>query len=275
MTSAKRPGSAPLRHFLRRRAVGVAVVLFTVPAAGDPSKVAPTPAADSGLRGVEILLRPAVGGPLPDSPVRFVRAGDVPLANDPGALLRGSAPWATGFAGQLAVGYRFRPLISAGVRGGYRWTVGANLPDGSTHLTRTGWDVGFYARIFPLARVASIAPHVDPWISIGVGYQRDSQSFRRTLTNGDDANILGNVSIAHHSIAAPAALGIDIRFAPMLAIGPSIEAAIHSPIAGCVSTKTPGSAAVTYCSDAAPGRTFLEARPYLAWNAGLDVKLTF
>lgn len=271
MRTATRPGGArQVRAFVLQ-----AVLVFVFVTVATPAAAGPARGDERGLRGIEIVLRPVVGGPLPDSPVRFVPAGLVPLANDPGALLQGAQPWALGLGGQLALGYRFHPLMSAGLRGGYRWTVGANLPDGSTHLSRTGWDVGFYTRVFPFARVASVAPHVDPWIGIGIGYARDAQSLRRTLTVADSANVLGDVRIAHHAVTVPAALGIDIRFAPFLSVGPSFEAAFHSPIAGCVETSAPGSAAVTYCSNTSPGKTFLEARPYLAWNAGLDVKLTF
>ena len=153
--------------------------------------------------------------------------------------------------------------------------TGTNLLDGSTNLSRIGWDVGFYARLYPLAVARGISRYFNPWVSMGVGYQHDRQSFRKTLTIADSANILADIAIDHHALSMPLGIGLDVRVVKFLSVGPSFELVVDMPVAGCVSTRAPGSSTPTYCSRSDPGKEFLAAATYLAWNAGLDVKLTF
>src|SRR5687768_414272 len=71
-------------------------------------------ASERGLRGFELMLRPAWGSGGSKSPVVYERA---PLAYhpDPGTVYDGSAsPYGGGFAGQLSAGYRFLPVLSIG-----------------------------------------------------------------------------------------------------------------------------------------------------------------
>jgi hypothetical protein len=231
----------------------------------------------AGLKGFELMLRPSFGGAPSDSPVKIIPNGRV--QGDFGTLLSGaSTPWSSGFVGQAAIGYRFLPLLSAGLRGGFRSSSASNLPDGSTDLSRSGWDAGFYARVYPLALTPSIAKYLDPWVGVGVGYQRDSQSFKKNVAVTDGKNVgsvNADIAIDHHAISIPLSIGVDYRVLSFLSVGPSFEVAVNAPVAGCVATSAAGTSGSSYCTNSDPGKSFLKADTYLAWNAGLDVKVTF
>ncbi len=253
------------------------LLLASAPAlAAEPSAEAPKAEAPAaGLKGFELMLRPSFGGAPSDSPVKFAPQNGVQFQGDPGALLKGASPWGSGFVGQASVGYRFIPLMSAGLRAGFRRVSGSDLDDGSTNLSRTGWEGGFYLRLYPAAAAPSVSKYVDPWVSVGVGYQNDAQSFKRRIATSNGGNVQGDVSLDHHAISVPIAIGVDYRVTKFLSLGPSFELGVNSPIAGCMSTSAPGFAGTTYCSNAEPGKNFVKAETYLAWNAGLDAKVTF
>ena len=121
----------------------------------------PVAADDAHLRGLELMLRPALGAASSDSPVRYqARAGVTGL--DPGALLTGASPYGLGFVGQGFVGYRFHPVISAGLHAGFRTSSASRLSDGSSDLSRSAWDAGLYVRGYPLALHDKIRRHLDP-----------------------------------------------------------------------------------------------------------------
>jgi hypothetical protein len=243
--------------------------------AAEPGEAPKAEDSSAGLKGIELMLRPSFGGAPSDSPVKFAPQNGVQFQGDPGALMKGASPWGNGFVGQASVGYRFIPLLSAGVRAGFRSASGSNLDDGSTKLSRTGWDGGLYLRFYPAAAAPSVSRYVDPWISAGIGYQRDTQSFQKGLPTSNGGSVQADVTLDHHAISVPIALGVDYRVTKFLSLGPSFELAINNPIAGCVSTAAAGFAGSTYCSNTDPGKNFVKAETYLAWNAGLDAKVTF
>jgi len=250
--------------------------------AGEPAAAAPAEKSDpktedptSGLKGFELLLRPSFGGAPSDSPVRFQPSGGAQVQGDPGALLQGASPWSPGFVGQAAVGYRFLPFLSAGLRAGIRTSSGTNLSDGSQNLSRTSWDAGFYVRAYPLAGVESISKYIDPWVGTGIEYMRDTQSFQRNLPTSTGGSVLGDVSLDHHAIAIPMAIGVDYRVTRFLSLGPSFEYTLANANAACAKTSAPGFSGSTYCSNEAPGSSFIKAQSYGVWTAGLDAKLTF
>lgn len=229
----------------------------------------------AGLKGFELMLRPSFGGAPSDSPVKFAPQNNVQFQGDPGALMKGASPWGYGFVGQASVGYRFIPFVSAGLRGGFRSASGSNLDDGSTKLSRSGWDAGLYARFYPAVFAPSVSQHLDPWFSVGIGYQQDNQSFQRGLGAPGGATVQADVSLQHHAVSVPLAIGVDYRVTKFLSLGPSFELAINNRIAGCVTTSATGFAGSTYCSNTEPGKNFIKAETYAAWNAGLDAKVTF
>jgi len=235
-----------------------------------------TPKAEdptAGLKGFELMLRPSFGGAPSDSPVRFKPDPGVQVQGSPGDILNGASPWSPGFVGQAAVGYRFLPFLSAGLRAGIRTSSGSSVSDGSRDLSRTAWDAGFYVRAYPLSGVESISRYIDPWVATGVTYMRDTQSFSRAIPT-TAGNLDGNVSLDHHSVAIPMAIGVDYRATKFLSVGPSFEYTLASAVAGCAKTTVAGNE-TSYCSNETPGSTFIKAQSYGVWTAGLDAKVTF
>ncbi len=228
---------------------------------------------DAHLRGLEITVRPAFGGAPSGSPVQVQNNGR--FRGDAGSLLNGTAtPYGTGFVGQAMLGYRFHPIVSGGLRGGFRNASASGLSDGSTGLSRSSWDAGFYVRAYPLALNEKVRKYVDPWASVGVEYMRDLQTFKRDIPTSGGGNVNANWTIDHHAVAVPLAVGIDYRVLPMLSVGPSFEYTIASPIAGCMRSEATGFQPVAYCSNESPGSNFVHADSYGVWTAALDVKLT-
>lgn len=239
-----------------------------------PAAVAPAPPTDEHLRGLEIMVRPGYGSAASDSPIRFQPRPGVRTAGDPGALLQGAAPYSGGFVGQAFLGFRFHPVISGGLRGGLRMTSAAALSDGSTNLSRSSWDAGFYVRGYPLALNEAVRKHIDPWISVGVEYMRDTQSFQRSVPTSTGAAVNADVTLDHHAVAVPISVGVDYRVHPMLSIGPSFEYALSNAIAGCVKQAAAGFTSTTLCSNEAPGNQAIKANGYGVWSASLDLKVT-
>lgn len=267
-----------LSHRLSLASLAASMLLVPATAlAAEPGAEASKPNAEedssAGLKGLELMLRPSFGGAPSDSPVKFTPSPN--FADDPGALMKGASPWSNGFVGQVSVGYRFIPLLSAGLRGGFRSASGTNLDDGSTKLSRTGFDGGLYLRLYPAVVAPNVSKYIDPWVSVGVGYANDSQTFQKGVATSNGGNVQADVSLTHHAISVPIAIGVDYRVTKFLSVGPSFELAINNPIAGCVSTSASGFAGSTYCSNTEPGKSFVKAETYAVWNAGLDAKVTF
>jgi hypothetical protein len=260
-----------LASFVASTLLVPATALAAEPGAEQPK--AEDPAA--GLKGFELMLRPSFGGAPSDSPVKFAPQNGVQFQGDPGALMKGASPWGYGFVGQASVGYRFIPFVSAGLRGGFRSASGSNLDDGSKNLSRSGFDAGFYARFYPAVFAPELSKHLDPWFSVGIGYANDKQSFQKGLAASNGTTVQADVSLEHHAVTVPLAIGVDYRVTKFLSLGPSFELAINNPVAGCVSTSATGFAGTSYCSSSEPGKNFVKAETYMAWNAGLDAKVTF
>jgi hypothetical protein len=253
--------------------VAAALLVPATALAGEPGPEQPKADQDSsaGLKGFELMLRPGFGGAPSDSPVKVSPNGAQPGTP---TLLTGASPWSSGFVGQASVGYRFIPFMSAGLRAGFRSVSASNPGDGSTNLSRTGWDGGLYLRFYPAVFAPAVSKHIDPWVSLGVGYSNDSQSLKKPLSVQGVGNIQADISVDHHAVAVPIAVGVDYRVAKFLSVGPSFELAINNPIAGCVATSAPGLVGSTVCSNTETGKN-VKAETYLAWNAGLDAKVTF
>jgi hypothetical protein len=221
------------------------------------------------------MLRPGFGGAPSDSPVRFEPDSGANVAGDPGALMKGATPWGPGLVGDATLGYRFLPFLSAGLRGGIRTASGSNVSDGSTGLSRVGWSAGFYVRAYPLAGLASVSKYVDPWVGTGVMYMRDTQSFQRAVATSGGGSVNADISLDHHAVAIPLAIGVDYRVTKFLSLGPSFEYTLANAVAACAKTSAAGFAGTSYCSNEAPGDSFVKAKPYGVWSAGLEAKLTF
>ena len=139
-----------IRFLLSALVASSALLVSAMALAGEPGGEQPKAEnPNAGLKGFELMLRPSFGGAPSDSPVKFAPSNGVKLGFDPGSLMKGASPWGYGFVGQASVGYRFAPFLSAGLRGGFRSASGQNLDDGSTNLTRSGFDAGAYVRFYP------------------------------------------------------------------------------------------------------------------------------
>lgn len=233
--------------------------------AGHSARAAETtpaePANDDrrGLTGLELTLRPAVGAAASDSPVRL--APGVPSAGRL-SLLSGASPYGPGLVATGMLGYRFLPFFSAGARLGIRQDSAAKLAD-APWLNRSAFDVGVYARVYPLATRPSWSRYVDPWISTGLVYMRDNQAARTAA---------GTEALDHFAVGVPIGIGLDWRVLPQLAIGPSFEYEVALGGSGC-DTIDGGGRSSTVCTGDAP-RT-LEAKVYGVWSTGIDLRVTF
>jgi len=262
---------SPLR---RLPAFALALVITLASAAAAAQSAAAEPAkADSHQRGLELMLRPAWGAAAADSPVRYQASPRVKLG-EPGALLQGATPYGAGFIGQGFIGYRFHPIFSAGLRAGFRTTSAATLTDGSASLARSAWDMGFYARVYPLALNESTRRSLDPWISVGAEYLRDIQTFQRPVSLSPGVSVPGDFTLTHHAVAVPLAIGVDYRILPWLSVGPSFEYTVASGITGCAKAGAVGYSSNTFCSDEDPGKQLIQAKTYGVWSLGLDLKVT-
>jgi hypothetical protein len=226
------------------------------------------------LTGLELMVRPSVGSGGAGSPVRIKSSPGVTLAVDPGNLLKGDeSPYGVGFIGQAFLGYRFHPTFSLGLRGGMRTSSAADLKDGSKELERKSWDAGFYLRGYVLGWQESTRRFLDPWVSVGIEYMRDTQTFGRPVLTSV-GSVDADWQIDHHAIAVPLSLGVDYRVLSMLSIGPSFEYTLATGKAGCIDVGPSGYSSRSYCTDKEPGKSVLDARTYGIWSVGLDVKLT-
>lgn len=238
------------------------------PAKAEPEAPAPDAAAPKGQRGLELMLRPGYGAAGDVSPVQYDPKPLVVFANPPGTgdVYAGTAkPYGGGFAGDVSVGYRFLPFMSAGIYAELRSSSAESVNDGTSDLSRSGWGSGMYVRgYFPM-----VHPSLDPWVSVGVGYAQDTQTYKRAGIDWE---------LKHHGVAVPLGLGIDYRVAPMFAIGPSFRYAFVSGAGGCLKLSTTvsglGSASNKQCTDADEFRRITKAESYGAWSVGLDLRLT-
>ena len=146
------------------------------------------PATDyllSGLLGIELEVR--AGVMLPDSVSPVLAPGFYPtLGGDPtGDILEGKEkPYVLDpFALSIAGGYRFLPLLSAGVffdYANYQVNDGTDTGDyndsggGTTAwLERQMWQLGAYVRYY----LTTLHPRLQPWVELGVGYSQDTASY--------------------------------------------------------------------------------------------------
>jgi len=254
--------------------LGVALSLFTSFDARAAETSVPPPSEDPlrGLRGLELTLRGSPGGASSDSPVQLQQGARV--SGDPGALLKGASPYGIGFVGQAMLGYRVHPLASFGLRGGLRTSSASSVGDGSTDLARSSWDAGFYVRAYPLALTPQVRDRIEPWLSLGVEYMRDTQTFKHAAQTTTGATITTDATLEHHAVALPIGVGIDYRIHPRVALGPSFEYAIAIPVAGCATQGAPGYSTVQYCTNGDSSANVLAANGYGVWSAGLDLRVT-
>lgn len=229
-----------------------------------------TDTAEEHLRGLEIALRPSIGSAGASSPLQA--RGD--SADTPQPLRPGAGLYGPSIGGGLQLGFRFHPLVSAGLRADIG-TVSASAPtDGTKDLSRSWQSGGLYARVYPLALNEGMRRYVDPWVATGVTYVHDVQSFSTSTPSAT-----GNVDVAwqadSHAIGVPIGVGVDYRLTKWLSAGPSFEYTIMNPIAGCVKGMNPATGAeARACTDDSSAKKGLVAVATGAWNASLMLRVT-
>jgi hypothetical protein len=221
--------------------------------------------AFAGNTGIELMARPAYGSAGAKSPVVY-QPGQTRLADGAaGDIFSGVAsPYGGGFVGDAYAGYRFLPILSAGLTAGIRSSSATAPSDGTTGLTRSAWRAGVYARAY-----LPLIPGFDPWASIGIGYMGDNQTYQRPVMG-----LIGTYKLTHNGIEVPLGVGLDYNLLPLLAVGPSFEYAVVSGAGGCLKTSAPGAVGSSFCTDADPSQKITAAKSYGVWSLGLDVRLT-
>lgn len=162
-------------------------------------------ATGAAPRPFEVQIRAGWETPSSHSPVRLL--GSVISTR---AIETGSAgPYASGPAVVLSGAFRFCSPFAVALDLKYRSTASAD-PLGYFDLSRQALGFALVGKWF-LAPGAT----VEPWLSLGAGYIRDTQSFRGAAGGGIEAR----ATLVHNGFAIPATFGIDHAFAPWLRIG--------------------------------------------------------
>jgi hypothetical protein len=204
------------------------------------------------MRGFELEVRGQVQFGGGDSPVTAPTLGgtgaDAAGANSPrGELLdpagtarigQGFTPYGWDlFAFAITLGYRLHPSVSVGVffsYASYSINDGADTgdaPDSTSRLSRQEWSLGAYGRYY----VTFLHPRLQPWVELGVGYNGDIAAYSRPVGQAVNANPeTGDYTLQQDGIVVPAAVGLDVRIAPFLSVGPTVGYARVFPIRGCV-----------------------------------------
>lgn len=247
--------------------------LLTLPrvaaASEPPEKAGEKAVDDSGthLTSLELMVRPTLGGAGGGS---LVRPGPN-LQRTTSRVLDGSAsPYGASFGVGAEVGFRFHPLVSAGLRADLA-TVSATAPnDGTTDLSRSRQSAGFYMRAYPLALNESVRKHLDPWIATGIAYMHDAQNFHMPFSNAG-TTLDATMKLEHHGVGIPLAFGVDYRLTRAISVGPSFEYTLLVPIAGCATVSVAGQGN-DFCSGGTSNAIVAESTG--AWTAGLDIRFT-
>jgi hypothetical protein len=218
--------------------------------------------ANVGDRGFELMLRPAYGSAGTDSPIRVEPQPGLDTGALGGVYAGKASPYGGGFIGDLSAGFRFNKWISAGLAGGYRASAAKEVEDGTGDLSRSAFHVGPYVRAY-----LPVIANFDPWVSAGVAYMKDTQSYRYLVSG-----VAADVKLSHHGVAIPLAIGLDYRVLPNFAVGPSFSYSIVTGAGGCATLSAPGYKTNSYCTDGSPKVT--DAKTYGVWSVGLDLRVT-
>jgi hypothetical protein len=238
-----------------------------------------------GEKGLELTLLPGLGGAFTHDESVFLPSERLPRpgAGDP------IDSFGPSFGGDLAVGWRFAPYVSAGLRGGYQSLTTANIFTSSQAMYGPqdaigSFHVGAYGRVYPMAffNGSRHNPRVffdsftdrrrfEPWFSLGVEFAQ----YRRHRTYSD-VSVMDSYSTWTTSyVGIPLGFGVEYRILQPLAVGLSFT--VTPLVAGGTSeelynrTITPGSDTTM--------RTDRSYEPAAASNtaffAALNVRYTF
>jgi hypothetical protein len=238
-----------------------------------------------GEKGLELSLLPGFGGAFTHDEGVFLPAERLPRPES-------GAPFdsfGASVGGDLAVGWRFAPFVSAGLRGGYQSLTTANVFASSqaAYMPQDSigsFHVGVYGRVYPMSffngsqhnpRVffdsATDRRRFEPWLSLGVEFAQ----YRRHRTY-NDVTVMDSYSTWTTSyVGIPIGVGMEYRILQPLAVGLSFTV---TPLVGG------GTSEVLYNRTITPGSdtTMQVERSYdpaaasnVAFSAALNVRYTF
>jgi opacity protein-like surface antigen len=247
------------------------LVPATAHAADEPPKAEPGDDSAAHLTALELMVRPTLGGAGSSSLVTIPPG----IAGNNSRIFDGSAsPYGASFGVGAEIGFRFHPLVSAGLRGDLS-KVSASAPsDGTTDLSRSRQSAGLYLRAYPLALTPSVRKHIDPWFATGALYMHDTQTFTLPAATTAGTSVPASWKLEHHGVGIPLAIGIDYRITKALSIGPSFEYTILVPIAGCASRSALGQVSENCSGGSSVASKTIVAESTGAWTAGLDLRFT-
>jgi len=240
-------------------------------AADQPAKAEPADDSGAHLTSLELMVRPTLGGAGGGSLVTIPPS----IPGNTSRIFDGSAsPYGASFGVGAEIGFRFHPLVAAGLRGDLA-KVSASAPnDGTTDLSRSRQSAGLYARAYPLALSPSIRKHVDPWFASGVLYMHDTQSFTLPAATTAGTTVNAAWKLEAHGVGIPLAIGVDYRVTRAISIGPSFEYTLLVPIAGCASRSALGQVSENCSGGSSAASKTIVAEATGAWTAGLDLRFT-
>jgi hypothetical protein len=122
---------------------------------------------------------------------------------------------------------------------------------------------------------ARVLSGFDPWVSAGATYVYDTQTYDQIVTVSGLGDVTMPISLAHHGIGIPLALGIDYRVLPFLAVGPFFRYEPVVAVAGCMSSNPtqPNVIGASYCSTADSRERVTGADNYGIWSLLLELRL--
>jgi hypothetical protein len=214
-----------------------------------------------------VVLRPGYGSAGDKSPVLYQPTGP----NSTLYWVGTDHPYGGGFVLDGAVGYRLLSFISIGLTVGWRTSSASSSEVTVFDLSRSALQIGLCGRGY-LPLVGRLTD-VDPWVSVGATYVYDKQTDSQqggVPSAGPDA-----VSLTHHGVGIPLAIGVDYRILPFLAVGPSFQYEIVTGVrASCmISFSGNQPTGARQCSDAGAGTGVTAAKNYQVWSIGLELRL--
>lgn len=268
------PGIAGATEPIEKAAEKTAPAEKSAPAENTaPAEKPADKADDSGthLTALELMVRPTVGGAGGGSMVTIPQG----TQGNNSKILDGSAsPYGASYGVGAELGFRFHPVVSAGLRGDLT-TVSATAPnDGTTDISRSRQSAGLYARGYPLALNESVRKYIDPWFATGIMYMHDTQNFHLPAATRAGPTVDSTVKLEHHGVGIPLAIGVDYRVTRFLSIGPSFEYTLLVPIAGCATQSALGQSNEICSGGAGQDSKLITAQATGAWTTGLDIRFT-
>jgi hypothetical protein len=181
----------------------------------------------------------------------------------------------------VSLGYRFHRNVSAGAFFSYASydannNAGADsdstqAPDGTAHLSRQEWTLGVYGRYY----VTQLSSRFQPWVELGVGYNGDIAVYSRAVgmaTVGQPET--GDYTLQQDGIVVPLTLGLDIRLAPFVSLGPTLGYARVFPVRGCLEVVLDNEAQAGIVPTNTCSAPPVSNSGYGVFNAGLYAKVT-